>query len=251
MLKFSKANTKLEALANHEELSEFLQNKRKIYSLDLLSGWSCPFADQCLSKVHQIDGKRKLIDGKNTKFRCFSASQEVVYTNVYNLRKANYDFLRSLATEQQMVDAIQEYLPKNLGINRFDVGGDFFNEKYFRAVCIVASLNPDRLFYGYTKSLPYWVDNRDMVPYNLVLTASYGGRCDHMIAEHGLRSAKVVLHPEDTDLPIDHDDSHAAKPSLRDQDFALLIHGVQPKDSDASDAIKRLKKENVKFSYSK
>jgi len=251
MLKFSKANTKLEALANHEELQQYLENKRKIYSLDLLSGWSCPFAKDCLSKVYQLDGKRKLVDGKHTKFRCFSASQEVVYTNVYNLRKANYDFLRSLTTEQQMVDALQEYLPKNLGINRFDVGGDFFNEKYFRAVCIVASLNPDRLFYGYTKSLPYWVANRDMVPYNLVLTASFGGRCDHMIAEHGLRSAKVVLHPEDTDLPIDHDDSHAAKPSLRDQDFALLIHGVQPKGSESSEAIKRLKKENVKFSYSK
>ena len=251
MLKFSKANVKLQALAQDAELAEFLQEKRKIYSLDLLSGWSCPFAHDCLSKVHQIDGKRKLIDGKNTKFRCFSASQEVVYTNVYNLRKSNYDFLRSLATEQEMVDAIQKYLPQNLGINRFDVGGDFFNEKYFRAVCIVASLNPDRLFYGYTKSLPYWVANRDLVPYNLVLTASFGGRCDHMIAEHGLRSAKVVLHPEDTDLPIDHDDSHAAKPSLRDKDFALLIHGVQPKGSESSDAIKRLKKENVKFSYSK
>lgn len=251
MLKFSKANTKLEALANHEELQKYLENKRKIYSLDLLSGWSCPFAKDCLSKVYQLDGKRKLVDGKHTKFRCFSASQEVVYTNVYNLRKSNYDFLRSLATEQEMVDALQEYLPKNLGICRFDVGGDFFNEKYFRAVCIVASLNPDRLFYGYTKSLPYWVANRDLVPYNLVLTASFGGRCDDMIAEHGLRSAKVVLHPEDTDLPIDHDDSHAAKPSLRNKDFSLLIHGVQPKGSESSDAIKRLKKENVKFSYSK
>ena len=123
MLKFSKANVKLQALAQDAELAEFLQEKRKIYSLDLLSGWSCPFAHDCLSKVHQLDGKRSVIDGKHTKFRCFSASQEALYTNVYNLRNNNYQFLRSLTTEQQMVDAIQKYLPKNLGINRFDVKG--------------------------------------------------------------------------------------------------------------------------------
>ena len=49
-------------------------------------------------------------------------------------------------------------------------------------------------------------------------------------------------------LAIDHDDSHAARPSLRDQDFALLIHGTQPKGTKASEALKRLK---GKGSYSR
>ena len=82
MLKFSNANAKTQALANDAELAEYLTDKRKIYSLDLLSGYSCPHADECLSKaVVQPNGKRKIKDGKNTKFRCFSASQEVQYTN--------------------------------------------------------------------------------------------------------------------------------------------------------------------------
>ena len=87
MLKFSNANAKIEALKNDAELSEYLTDKRKVYSLDLLSGYSCPFAEACLSKaVVQPNGKRKIQDGHKTQFRCFSASQEVQYTNVYNLR---------------------------------------------------------------------------------------------------------------------------------------------------------------------
>jgi hypothetical protein len=49
-------------------------------------------------------------------------------------------------------------------------------------------------------------------------------------------------------LEIDHDDSHAARPSLKDQDFALLIHGIQPKGTEAAAALKQLK---GKGSYSR
>ena len=45
----------------------------------------------------------------------------------------------------------------------------------------------------------------------------------------------------DLNLEIDHDDSHAADVSKRDESFALLIHGVQPKGSKASAALKTLK----------
>ena len=89
MLKFSKANAKTEALKQVDELKPYLEGKRKIYSLDLLSGYSCPAAHDCLSKaVADENGKRKIKDGPHTKFRCFSASQEVQYTNVYNSRKS-------------------------------------------------------------------------------------------------------------------------------------------------------------------
>ena len=72
-----------------------------------------------------------------------------------------------------------------------------------------------------------------------------------MIAEHNLRSAKVVFSEAEAEklgLDIDHDDSHAARPSLKDQDFALLLHGTQPKGTDAAEALKALK---GKGSYSR
>jgi hypothetical protein len=252
MLKFSKANAKTQALANDAELAEYLQDNRKIYSLDLLSGWSCPHAKDCLSKaIVQDNGKRKIKDGRHTQFRCFSASQEVQYTNVYNLRKHNFDSLRGLHIND-MIHELNQSMPKNAGIVRIHVAGDFFSRDYMLAWYMVASINPNVLFYAYTKSLRFWLTvNEYPILENFVLTASYGGRDDHLINEFGMRSAKVVFseaEAEELGLEIDHDDSHAAKPSLRNQDFALLIHGTQPKGSAASEALRALK---GKGSYSR
>ena len=250
MLKWSPANAKTEALAQIPSLQQYLQNKRKIYSLDLLSGWSCPMAYDCLSRV--VLGK--IVDGKHTKFRCFSASQEVVYPNVYRSREHNYTLLRKCKTSLDMVSLINDNMPKNLGICRIHVGGDMFNRMYMLAWGTVAELNPSRLFYAYTKSLPYWLAYRDYfdsLP-NFVLTASYGGRHDDMIAKHNLRSAKVVFSENEAgSLEIDHDDSHAADPTKKRESFALLIHGIQPAGSEAASALQMLRKNKVKHSYSR
>ena len=63
MLKFSKANAKTQALKQVPELQKFLGKRgrktAKVYSLDLLSGYSCPFAEKCLSRaIVMPDGKR-------------------------------------------------------------------------------------------------------------------------------------------------------------------------------------------------
>lgn len=193
MLKYSQANAKTHAMAAVPELAAYLEGKRKIYSLDLLSGYSCPFARECLSKVVEVDGKRRINDGPDTQFRCFSASQEAQYPNVYNARKHNYDLLRDADGIMEKYDLLSESMPKNLGICRIHVAGDFFNSDYFSAWIAIASENPDRLFYAYTKSLKYWVAMEEWIPHNLVLTASYGGRNDELIATKGLRSAIVVF----------------------------------------------------------
>ncbi len=115
MLKYSKANAKTEALQSIPELAQYLLDGRKIYSFDLLSGYSCPFAEECLSKATVVDGKRKIKDGPKTKFRCFSASQEVQYTNVYNSRKHNFDMLRGEHLND-MTHMLNQSMPDNLGI---------------------------------------------------------------------------------------------------------------------------------------
>ena len=255
MVTFSEANAKIEALAEVESLKKYLEGK-KVYSFDLLSGYSCPFAKDCLSKaVEDSQGKRTIKDGPDTKFRCFSASQEVQYTGVYNRRKNNLDNLRNFNTIE-LVKEILAAMPKDLGVCRIHVAGDFFNEKYFLAWLTIAKMFPQKLIYAYTKSLKYWVNNRELVDSlpNFILTASYGGRDDAMIAEHSLRASKVVFSESEAEslgLTIDHDDSHAADPELKNQDFALLIHGTQPKGSEASEALQLLRKNKVKHSYSR
>jgi len=253
MLKYSQANAKTHAMAAVPELAAYLDNKRKIYSLDLLSGYSCPFAKACLSKaVVGDDGKRRIKDGPDNEFRCFSASQEAQYTGVYNLRKHNFDLLRVDQWDATlMAHLLNVSMPDNLGICRIHVAGDFFNHHYMKAWTMVARANPNRLFYAYTKSLRYWLDMANIIPHNMVMTASYGGRDDALIATKGLRSAMVVFSEAEADrlgAEIDHDDSHAARPSLRNDSFALLLHGTQPAGTEAAAALKELK---GKGSYSR
>ena len=151
MVKFSDANAKLKALYDVPELERWLQyqssqwtvsqkftNRRKVYSFDLISGWSCPQAKDCLSKVVQIGDSRKIQDGKDCQFRCFSASQEATFPSAYNKRKANFDAMRSFNSSYSMACAIADAMPDNLGICRIHVAGDFFNQKYFRAWHLIA-----------------------------------------------------------------------------------------------------------------
>ena len=135
-------------------------------------------------------------------------------------------------------------------LTHFHVGGEFFNQMYFDAWCKFASDNTYRIFYAYTKSLPYWINRIDALPDNFSLTASYGGRADWMIEKYNLKYALVVNHPDAAKklgLEIDHDDSHAvANDNLS---FALLLHGVQKAGSEASNALKRMNKEQIQYRY--
>ena len=73
------------------------------------------------------------------------------------------------------------------------------------------------------------------------MTASRGGKFDDMIKKLSLKEAKVVFSKEEAqlqNLEIDQDDEHAA---YGEKDFALLIHGVQPKGSEAAAALNALK----------
>ena len=240
MLKFSKANAKL------KKLERFLKKGKKVYSFDLLSGHSCPFAKDCLSKaVETQEGNRRIQDGPETIFRCYAASQEVVYANVFNLRKSNFDAVKALilagATVEEIADFIGSYLPKNAGIVRIHSAGDFFHKKYYLAWLEVAKRSPDIVFYFYTKATKYLAENKG--PENFRGTASLGGKLDQFTVDSQLPIARVVYaesEAENLGLEIDTDDSHAM---LQDgkTSFALLIHGVQPKGSSAAAALKLLR----------
>jgi hypothetical protein len=234
MVKFSEANSKLKKMGGIT------------YSFDILSGWSCPFAEECLSKVYRIDDRSKLVDGPKTKFRCFSASQEALLPNVYNLRKRNFDAVRQAAMQSpfHVADILDSVLPKQVNRVRIHVGGDFFNNNYFMGWLWMAARNPSVVFYAYTKSLNLWINNREIIPDNFILTASKGGRLDHLIEQHKLRHSVVVFSEQEANqlgLEIDVDDSFAADPARKNESFALLIHGVQPAGSEASKAVRKLK----------
>lgn len=219
LLKFSPGNAKLVGIP----------------SISLLAGWACPFANKCFAKVDLVTGK--IIDGPDTEFRCFSATQENIFPNTRKQRQHNFELLKALKSEDDMAALIQSSLPKEkFKVIRIHVAGDFFNQKYFDAWAQIARNNPDRIFYAYTKSLQYWVNRLGQIPDNFKLTASKGGKLDHLISEYNLKFAQVVYSEKeanDLGLEIDHDDKHAY---LGDKSFGLLIHGTQKAGSKASKA---------------
>lgn len=229
---------------------------KKVWHTSLPSGFTCPFANLCLSKANRKTGK--ITDGQNTEIRCFSASQEALFPTVRNDRWNNFDLLRGLDFTG-MYNLILLSLPEQAEIIRIHVAGDFFNQNHFNAWLAIAEDNPHILFYAYTKSIPFWLKHRENKilppwsagPDNFVLTASYGGRHDNLIELNQLKYSKIVFSKEEArqlGLKIDTTDGYAMKKSSGG--FALLLHGVQPAGSQASKELQILKSQN-EYGYGK
>jgi hypothetical protein len=178
LLKFSpmRHNAKLAELIRRENLP-----RGSGFTFSLPSGFSCPLAELCLSKADRRSGKIK--DGPATQFRCFSASQESLYPSVRAQRWHNLDQLKKAKTAERMTSLIDLSLPTKARLVRVHVGGDFFSQTYFDAWLAIARRRPQVQFYAYTKNLPLWINRIAEIPSNFVLTASYGGKRDNLIAE--------------------------------------------------------------------
>jgi len=159
MLHFSHGNAKL--------------TRRLIFSLP--AGSTCPGALQCFSMaVADANGKRSIVDGAHTEFRCFAASSEVQYDAVFHNRQHNFktivDALKSGNSADLINNEIQKARKKTTKLVRIHESGDFFNAAYLQAWLMVAQVNPDLKFYAYSKNLPLFVGLE--LPENFYLTRS-------------------------------------------------------------------------------
>lgn len=235
-LKFSKDNVKL---------------GDDVWSFSLPSGYTCPGACTCLAKADKETGK--LIRGPKTTTRCFSASQEVAFSNLRRARRHNLDMLQGLKTVEAIKACLMDSMPTKVKTMRVHIGGDFYSQTYFDAWQAVAAEHPKCKFYAYTKSIPFWINwlnrHKKLQP-NFVLTASRGGKFDDLIRP-GMVTATIVEHPDEAKalgLKIDHDDKMAQRAT---KNFALLIHGPQQPGTQQAEALSRMRREGVKFSYSR
>jgi len=246
MLKFSPQNAKTRNLAKVPALQQYLDGKRRIYSLDLPSGKTCPGAKDCKSMVVEPPDGWRIKDGPYCRFRCFAASQEVVFPAVRRARYHNLGLLNKCKSHRDIIALLANSLPSDAGIIRLHVGGDFYKMDYLWAIANLAYYRREILFYCYTKSL-HLLDkletddlSKGIIYPNFLATGSYGGKFDHLIHKMMIRTASVVYSESAANgLPIDHDDSHAATPGGH---FALYLHGTQPAGTTASKALQVLRK---------
>ena len=130
-------------------------------------------------------------------------------------------------------------------ILRVHEAGDFYSSNYMKAWFEVAKRRPNTLFYAYTTSLPFWIENEGLRPKNFKMIASMDDENIDTIMQHGLRYSRVVGSEEEArsmGLPIDVDDRIAWD---MDSNFALMIHGPQHKDTPMSKAQSANKKAGV------
>jgi len=237
---FSKANTKLKKLQK--------QIGKRVYSFDLLAGWTCPYAKDCRSCAapqHLVrpttffleqDSGRVVVDGPQCRYRCYSASQEAIYRDTFNQRAMNWwCLITPYQNVTRMADMLLRSIPRNAEVIRIHSSGDFFSSTYFKAWLKVTKARPDIHFYGYTKAISLLQKHKDSIPSNLRITQSTGGTSTDYV--DGLPKSYVVLYEESAasqNIPIDYNDFLAYEGK---EDFALLIHGTQPAGTRAARAL--------------
>jgi hypothetical protein len=180
--------------------------KDRVYEFNLPAGHTCPQANECLMKADKETGK--MVNGPNQRFRCYAAAAE----RFPGVRDARWRNLEAVKKAKDIVALINPAIPKKADRIRIHGSGDFFKQSYFDAWVEIARLNPDKLFWAFTKSVQLWVKRKDDLPQNFIMQASRGGKKDHLIDEYSLKSATVFRTLEEainSGMPIDIDDTYA------------------------------------------
>lgn len=213
-------------------------------TFSLPAGHTCPGALTCLAFSDRDTGK--ITDGPCQSFRCYEASVET-RPNVRKSRWRNFDLIRQIPADvlpDVLFHGIQYARQLKTTHVRWFTGGDCFSATLRDGIIATAERTPDLVHYFYTKNLPLFVVGdppRPLpLPWNLRITASWGGKFDHLI-EQGLfpRSARVLNYEHEAEalgLPIDKTDFYAW--SETPVHFCHLSHGTQPPGSPAGEAIK-------------
>jgi len=195
---------------------KFTKNKNYytgiVYEWNLPTGHTCPSALECLVKVNRETGK--FLNSSNL-YRCYAANAER-WPSVRNYRWNNFEFAKK---------GFKLILPLEAKSIRIHASGDFFSQKYFDLWLEICRENPNVEFWAYTKSLNYWVKRLQEIPSNLILTASYGGKFDHLIKEFNLKHTIVIKDKSEAiGMPIDFNDDEARKPNIN---FYLLDNFIK------------------------
>lgn len=241
----------------------------------LPAAYTCPFATRCKNfparwdpEAEGVDGKKgafrrfastgkTISKGKKTEFLCYAARAQAQYPSANMNAFRNLDLLNRAkrdggvkAMTSLILKSMSYYETRSKDRYKFDIfriheAGDFYDKDYMKAWFEVAKLRPTTLFYAYTTSVPFWIENESLRPKNFKMIASMDDENVDLINQHGLRFSRVVGSEEEARemrLPVDVDDRLAWD---TDSNFALMIHGPQHKGSEMAKNLQANRKAGV------
>ena len=173
----------------------------------------CPMAFSCIAGCFARSGH--YIFGKTP------AAREHNLTYLLSDRKNNYKNFVQLAKEDILS------FPKSRRFIRIHDSGDFMSEKYFLAWVQIVNELPAYTFYGYTKMVSIINEHRHIIPENMRITCSIGGKQDHLIDRS---HAHAVIFPTFQSLKFSgYIDGHTSDlPALQGEiKIGLVYHGVR------------------------
>ena len=208
-MKFSSANAKLAKTATIHGIA-----KAHYVSFNLPAQKTCPSAGNC----------------KNW---CYASTGTYLFPSSVNLRLQNFDWLRHTKNIEIMANEIHHTMirkNKRIRVVRIHDSGDFFSTSYLYAWIKVARWNPDKLFYAYTKEVKRIKEliaefGDDLIPSNLTLIFSFGGRHDHMIDTENDYNAKVFATRQELESSGYVDTGKDDLTFLKTKKIGLVVHG--------------------------
>jgi hypothetical protein len=180
-----------------------------IISFDLPQGHTCPFAGDCLKFCYAKRGNYGYPQVKNK--------------YAFNYKESLLDSFVSKANESLQAVGWAKFV-------RIHSSGDFYNKKYILKWIEIINLNPNIVFYAYTKSIILFKDIT--LPSNFVLIQSEGTKKDSIYLNYDKPFARIFYDRNELAdaiasgkwIDASKEDLNAIKGALTGKNVALFKH---------------------------
>jgi hypothetical protein len=113
---------------------------------------------------------------------CFALGGNYLFKTVKDAQERRLQ----ASKQDNFVDVMcQELIKLRVGAVRVHDSGDYYEESYLDKWIEIAKKNPSIIFYSYTKSIDFFKSDvntwKKILPSNMVITFSYGGKHDNLI----------------------------------------------------------------------
>lgn len=152
---------------------------------------------------------------------CYAKMGAYIWPKVYAKHESNL----KLSQSDAFIPTIDAEIKKSKAdLIRIHDSGDFYSAEYLSKWIKVAELNPTVQFYAYTKMVE--MVKGSILPKNLIIIFSLGGKQDHLIDRQKDRHSRVFESLEQLQsagyIDTSHDDTNALKDNPK---VGLVYHG--------------------------